>query len=157
MAVEILKGLMKHPLQEVNISHVTTSYYQPQGNSKAVWFHWTLHDVMSKKVSDSLDTWNIYLHQILAAVRFNINESTKFSPFYLLYNCDPVLPIDNILKPRRRYLGEEPHKVVLELQYKSFVMVHQHLKKAKRRQARYADKNSKCTKFQVGDPVYLKQ
>ena len=36
-------------------------------------------------------------------------------------------------------------------------MVHQHLKKAKRRQARYADKNSHYTEFQVGDHVYLKQ
>ena len=24
----------------------------------------------------------------------------KFSPFYLLYNCDPLLPIDNNLKPK---------------------------------------------------------
>ena len=83
----------------------------------------------------------IYLNQVLAAIRFNITESTKFSPFYLLYNCDPVLPIDNILKPRRRQLGEEPHKIGLEQQHRSFEMVHQHLKKAKRRWARYADKN----------------
>ena len=34
-------------------------------------------------------------------------------------------------------------------------MVHQHLKKAKRRQARYADKNGQYTEFQVGYPVYF--
>ena len=111
---------------------------------------------MSKKVSDSLDLWDIYLNQVLAAVRFSMNESTKFSPFCLLYNCDSVLPINNILKPRRRYIGEGPHKIGLQ-QHKSFVLVHQHLKKAKRRQARYADKNSQYTEFQVGNPVYLKQ
>ena len=81
---------MKHTLQEMNISHVTTSYYHPQGNSKVEHFHQTLHDVMSKKVSDSLDTWDIYLNQALATIMLNINESTKFSPFNLLYNCDPV-------------------------------------------------------------------
>ena len=36
-------------------------------------------------------------------------------------------------------------------------MVYQHLKKAKRRQARYADNNSQYTEFQRGDPVGLKQ
>ena len=36
-------------------------------------------------------------------------------------------------------------------------MVHRHLKKAKKRQAKYANKNSEHTEFQVGDPVYLKQ
>ena len=86
---------------------------------------------MSKKVSNSHDTWNIYLNQVLAAIRLNVKELTQFSPFYLLYNYDLALPIDNILKPRRGYLGEEPHKIGLE-QHKSFVTVHQHLKKAKK-------------------------
>ena len=88
---------MKHILQEVNTGHVTTSYYHPQGNSKVEQFSQTLHDVMSKKVSDSPDTWDIYLNQVLSTIRFNVNKSTKFPPFYLLYNRDPLLPIDNIL------------------------------------------------------------
>ena len=108
---------MKHTLHEVNISHVTTYYYHPQGSSKVEQFHRKLHDVMSKKVSDSLDTWDIYFNQLVATMRFNINESTKFCPFYLLYNHDPVLPIDNILKPKRRCLGEVPHKKDLEQQH----------------------------------------
>ena len=116
---------MKHILQEVNISHVTTSYYHPQSNSSVEQFHQTLHDVMSKKVSDSLDTWDIYLNQVIADIRFNINESSKFFQFYLLYNCDTVLPIDNILKSRIWYLSEEPHKRCLEQEHKPFVMVHQ--------------------------------
>ena len=60
------------------------------------------------------------------------------SPYYI--SNDPVLPIDNILKPRRRYLGAEPHKIGLETT--TFVMVHQNLKKAKGRQAMYAHKNT---------------
>ena len=111
-------------------------------------FHRTLHDV---------HTWDIYLNQVLGAIRFNINEPTKFSPFYLLYNHDPILPIDNILKPRYRYHGEEPHKIGLQEQHKSFVLVHKHLKKAKKRLAKYANQNSEYTEFQIGNPVYLKQ
>ena len=67
-----------------------------------------------------------------------------------------MLPIDSILKPRRKYLGKEPHKIGLE-QHTSFVLVHQHLKKAKRRQAKYVDKSSRYTEFQLDEPVYLKQ
>ena len=72
-----------------------------------------------------------------------------------MYNCDPILPIDNILK--LRYHWEEPHKICLQEQHKSFVLVHKHLKKAKKRQAMYANQNSEYTEFQIGDPVYLKQ
>ena len=152
---ENVNKVIKHTLEE-NISHVTTSYYHPQGNSKVERFHRTLHNVMSKRVSENIQTWDIYLNQVLGAIRFNTNESTKFLPFYLLYNCNSILPIDNILKPRYRYHGEEPHKIGLQEQHKSFVLVHKHLKKDEKRQAKYANQNSKYTEFQIGDPVYLK-
>ena len=74
-----------------------------------------------------------------------------------MYNRDPVLPLDNILKPRRRYLGDKPHKIGLQNQHKSFILVHNHLKKAKNRQNKYADRNAQFTEFQVGDPVYVKR
>ena len=64
---------------------------------------------MSKRVSENVETWDIYFNQVLAAIRFNTNELAKFSLFYLLYNCDPLLPMDNILKPRHKYYEEEPH------------------------------------------------
>ena len=36
------------------------------------------------------------------------------------------------------------------------MLVHKHLKRAKRRQAKYADQKSKDTSFNIGDPVYYK-
>ena len=113
--------------------------------------------MMSKRISENVETWDIYLSQVLAAIKFNTNDSTKFPPFYLLYNCDPLLPIYNILKPRHRYYGEESHKIGLQQQHISFVLGHRHLKKAKKTHSKYANKNSGYTEFQVGDPVYLKQ
>ena len=91
--------VMQHLLQTLDISHITT-YYHPQSNSEVEGFHRTFNDVMSKKVNEHLDTWDLYISQVLAAIRFNTNESNKFSTFYLLYNREPVMPIDNILKPR---------------------------------------------------------
>ena len=65
---------MKHILQEMNIGHVTTFYYLPQGNSKLEQFHQTLHDIMSRKVSDNLDIWDIHINQVLAGIRINVNK-----------------------------------------------------------------------------------
>jgi len=99
---------------------------------------------------------DVYLNQTLAAIRFNINESSKFSPFFLLYNRDVVLPVDNLLRPRRKYLGEDRHEIALEQQHEAFVAVHRRMKKARRRQAKYADRNSKPVEIKVGDAVYHK-
>ena len=145
---ENVNQTMKHTLETFKIKHITTSVAHPQSNSKVECFHRTLHDVMSKRLDENYETWDLHLNQVLAAIRFNVNESTKFSPYYLVYNRDPVLPLDNILKPCRCYLGEEPHKIGLQQQHKSFILVHNHLKKAKKRQARYANRNAKYIEFQ---------
>ena len=140
----------------MNIHHIKTSYYCPQANGRVERFHKTLHSVMMKKIQEDVQTWDLYLNQTLAAVRFHVNESSKFSPFFLLYNRDVVLPLDTILKPRKRYVGEDMHKIALQQQHKSFTLVHRHMKEAKRKQKEYADRNSKEENFQIGDLVYLK-
>lgn len=147
---------VKETLEALNISHVKTSYYHPQSNAKVERFHRTLHDVMAKKMDDNLTTWDIHLNQTLAAIRFNVNESAGYTPFYLLYTRDVVLPIDNILRPRRRYLGEDPHRIALEQQHKAFTTVHRILRRSKKRQAKYANRTAVDIDLKVGDPVYYR-
>ena len=154
---ENVNNKVKETLQALNIHHVTTSFYHPQSNGKVERFHRTLHDIMSKKLQrDGHSLWDLYLNQTLAAIRFSISDATNQSPFFLLYNRDVVLPLDNILKPRRKYHGDDLHKIALEIQYTSFREVHKNLKKAKRIQAMYSDKNAKPVTIQIGDPVYYK-
>lgn len=38
---------MEATLRELNIHHITASYYNPQGNGKVERFYRTLHDVMA--------------------------------------------------------------------------------------------------------------
>ena len=115
--------------ETLKIDHVLTNVYHPQSNVKVERFHRTLHDVLAKKVADDQHTWDLFLNQALAAIRLNISESSTFSPCFLLYNRDVVLPIDNILQPRRNNVGEEYHQIALQEQHKTFVTVINHLKK----------------------------
>ena len=128
---ENINKVTNETLAKLKIDHVLTSVYYPQSNAKVEKFHRTLHDVLAKKADDQ-QTWDLFLNQTLAAIRFNISESSKFSPFFLLYNKDVVLPIDNILQPRRKYVGEEYHQIALQEQHKSFVTVRNYLRKAKK-------------------------
>ena len=88
--------------------------------------------------------------------KFNVSDSSKYSPLYLLYNRDVELQVDNLLKPRRKYHGEEEYKIALQEQHKAFLTVRNNLRKGKQRQARYADRKTKAVDFKVGDPVYYK-
>ena len=148
--------VVREVLQTLNIHHVRTSYYHPQGNAKVERCHRTLHDILSKLMKGDDTSWDVKLNQALAAMRFNVSETTKFSPYFLLYNRDVVLPLDNLMKPRRKYLGEEQHKIALEKQHHTFRLVHRHMKHAKQRQLKYANKNAKLVEIEVGDAVYHK-
>jgi len=153
---EQVNNAVKETLESLGIHHVKTSYYNPQGNGKVERFHKTMNDVISKKIREDVSTWDLYINQMLAAIRFHVNDSTQFSPFFLLYNRDPVLPLDSILKPRRKYAGEQFHKVALEQMHRSFLLVHKNLQTSKQKQNKYADRNSREVNFKVGDSVYLK-
>ena len=45
------------------------------------------------------------------AYRVGVSDNTQYAPFFLLYTRDPVLPIDNLLRPRRKYLGDQHHQL----------------------------------------------
>ena len=145
IVTENVINVMRETLESLNIHHVLTSVYHPQSNAKVERFHRTLHDVLSKKLAGDQQYWDVYLNQALAAIRFNISVSSKFSPFFLLYSWDVVLPVDSLMKPRRKYQGDERHKIALEEQHKNFVLVRRHLKKAKKRQAKYAEGHNRLT------------
>ena len=154
---EFVSGKMADTLAALNIKHITTSIYSPMFNGACERSHRTLLDVLSKKLQGNPESWDLYLSQACAAINFSVNESSKLSPFFLMYNRDPILPVTNILKCRQRYAGEDACKLALEKQHETFMLVHKNLRQAKKRNARYANENAKNVKLEVGDSVYLKQ
>ena len=149
---------MKETLAAMNIHHVTTSFYHPKSAGMVEeWSHRTLISIISKKIATEGNSWDRWFGFSLAAMRFGVNESTKQSPFFLLYNREVGLPIDNILKPIRKYQGEEPHEIAIEQQHKNFLLVHQNRKKAQKKRNELINKTrSSKVELKVGDPVYYR-
>ena len=79
---ENVNKVMREMLGELNIQHITPSY-NPQSNAKVERFHKTLADVLAKLAGLNRENWDLLLTQALAAVKFLVNETTKFSPYYL--------------------------------------------------------------------------
>ena len=96
---EMRNATLENLFNKLNIRHRKTNLFSPNEN-RIERSHRTLIDVRSKKIKDSPHAWDLYLNQALAAIRFSENVSTKQFPFFYLYQRDPVLPIDNLLRPR---------------------------------------------------------
>ena len=81
--------------------------YQPAGNGKTERCHRFLNDILAKGVQDKLHSeCEDVLPGALLAMRTCVNESRKYTPYMLMYGRDPILPLDTLLEPRRRYYGD---------------------------------------------------
>ena len=49
-----------------------------------------------------------------AAYNFIPNKHLKESPFFLMFGRDPVLPLNTLLGPKMRYLGNDMNILSLE-------------------------------------------
>lgn len=52
-------------------------------------------------------------------------------PLLDMYNRYAVLPLDSLMKLRRRHAGQDQHKTALQEQHKSFMFVHRNIKGTK--------------------------
>ena len=153
---EFVNQYFTETLQRFNIKHVKTSTYSPRCNGAVERSHRCLHDILSKLMRDHNDTWDLYLNTALMAIRTNVSRTTQLTPFKILYNRDPVLPIDNLLLPRQKTNSESYHDLAFENIHKTFLQVMKNMKKAKIQRNEYANRKRKKGYFEVGDPVYLK-
>ena len=81
----------------LRIKKLNTSGYHPQTDVLVEKFNSTLLAIMSKCTDGKTLEWDQQLPTLLFAYRSMAQESTKESPFFLLYGCDPRLPTESVL------------------------------------------------------------
>ncbi len=141
-----------------NIKHIKTTFYNPRGNSKTERYHRCMHDTIAKLISNPKyrNSWDNCLEDALAAYRFGVARSHKFSPYYLLLGQDPIFPIDNVLQPRRPYYGDDEHKILMQEQHKSFNIMKKNVQKQSKLNKEKIDKKAQVLEFKPNDPVFFR-
>jgi hypothetical protein len=86
MMVEIYK--------ELKIKKVTTTAWHPQGNGQTEAFNKPLARMLAAYANENHRDWDKYLPFIQFAYNTSVHETTKFSPFYLIYGREPRFPIE---------------------------------------------------------------
>ena len=79
--------------------------YHPSLNGRIEGFHAFIKACIAKHVAQL--EWDVLIS--LACVMYNFipNEHSKESPFFLMFGRDPVLPLNTLLGPKLRYLGND--------------------------------------------------
>ena len=78
--------------------------------------------------------WDVLVPLACAAYNFIPNEHSKESPFFLMFERDPVLPLNTLLGPKMRYLGNDINILLLEAMKSMFEIAATNLKMAQERE-----------------------
>ena len=90
-----------------------TPAYHPASNGRIEGFHAFLKACISKHIAPQIE-WDDLVPLACAAYNFIPNEHSKKFPFFLMFGRDPVLPLNTLLEPKIRYMGNDINVLSLE-------------------------------------------
>lgn len=64
-------------------------------------------------------------------LEFKLEFQENMFPLLHMYNRYALLPLDSLMKLRRRHAGQDQHKTALQEQHKAFMFVHRNIKGTK--------------------------
>ena len=111
---EFKNKLFEQIAKELGVKHkIYTTPYRPSFNGCIEGFHNFLKACIAKHISSQLE-WTSVIPLACAAYNFLPNEHSKESPFFLMFGRDAVLPLNSLLSPQLRYLGNNLNILSLE-------------------------------------------
>ena len=78
----------------LNITQVFSARYHPQSNGAVERANKTIKVMLKKVVQDKEKQWDRYLPMVVFSYNETPHESTKFSPFELIFGANPRGPLD---------------------------------------------------------------
>ena len=129
-----------------------TAPCHPASNGRIEGFHVFLKACIAKHVAPQLQ-WDVLIPLACVAYNFIPNEHSKESPFFLMFGRDPVLPLNTLLGPKMRYLGNGINILSLEAMKNIFEIAATNLKIP--REKGDPENNLLPTKLQPGDMVLI--
>ena len=137
---------------------VNTSGYHPQTDGLVERFHQTLITMLSMYVQKHGQDWDRYLPYMLYAYRVSAQESTRESPFFLIFGRDPRQPTEEALScPTNPYmvdLDDYKSELVQGLS-NAWKVAKEHIQSAQSHQKATYDRHTKPPGYKVGDCVMV--
>ena len=141
--------------QELGIEHkVYSPQYHPASNGIIEGFHSFLKAYLAKHISSSLE-WDEMAHLACSVYNFLPNEHSREAPFFVMFGRDPRIPLNDLLRPCKRYLGTDKSILSLQAMHNIYKMVAHNLKTAHKRLEKEATKFP--TRVKTEDLLMLKR
>ncbi|MCP4488961.1 MAG: DDE-type integrase/transposase/recombinase, partial [Gammaproteobacteria bacterium] len=142
----------------LRVRKIYSTAYRPQGNGQAERTVQTVKKILSCYLNDTSKDWDRFLCYVKFAINSSTNESTRESPYYLLYGRDPRLPIEAALTPRRQITYRDIDSYVDEVRENlqdAWKYAKMNLQKAQNKQKHYHDMKTHQIEYKIGQRVWI--
>ena len=153
-----MSNLLKELCEIFQITKISTSSYHPQTNSTCERMNSYILQGLRAHCNSDQTNWHEVLQSIMLAYRTTpATQSTKHSPYMLLFGRECQLPIDVALSGESEPLtsrNEHLQKIIDNVKVTS-AEAKANLAQAQTKSKTYYDKQASCTTYKIGDHVYL--
>ena len=137
----------------LGLKHIFSPVYTPQSNGRLEGWHRFFKACIAKHIHGGGVEWDEFAPLAVSAYNFFPCQSSKESPFMLMFGRDPITPVAKLLEPRPRYYGERGGALKLDTLRRLYTIVVQNIRKAREKLTK---KEEKPHQFKVNDMVLVK-
>lgn len=153
-------ALIAELCQVYGIRKSRTTAYHPAGNGQCERFNRTLHDRLRTLPNEKKNKWPQYLPEIVYAYNSTPHSSTGYTPHFLFFGREPVLPIDRFLGLDDGTTGTDNVDQWVADHYRriedAFAKASERTQKEAARRNRLNNANAEDTSLPIGARVFLK-
>ena len=144
---------MQEVCDTLGLKHIFSPVYTPQSNGRLEGWHRFFKACIAKQIRGGGVKWDELVPQAVSAYNFFPCQSSKESPFILMFGRDPITPVAKLLEPKPRYYGERGAMLKMDTLRRLYTIVAQNICKARET---IPTKEEEPHKFKVNDMVLVK-
>jgi len=155
-------------IKQYRYKHILITPYHQQSNGRSERFNQTLKAMLNTTVDENTSNWERFVPNCFFSYNTSKQATTKYSPFYLMYWRNPILPNENLhgntantFEKYREIPDSELEKAasnMVTIQNQISAEVADNVSVAQRKQKRHFDKrhNVQNNEFKIGEMVLVK-
>ena len=144
---------MRQVCETLGVKHIFSPVYTSESNRCLEGWHRFFKACIAKHIHGGGVEWDELVPLAVSAYNFFPCQSSKESPFILMFGRDPITPVAKLLEPRPRYYGERGSALKMDTLRRLYTIVVQNICKAREK---IPNKTDEAHTFKVNDMVLVK-